>query len=129
MTKQDKYKEKSKVKVLEPVSGIELAVMYQAIAYSKPGEGSKDHWRKKDTLFDLIMGDHEPDKNGQFSFDDRDEMVLKLGEHELLMREVDNFTYQSMPSRRIADKLIERLINCETFSPEKESKIEDPIAG
>ena len=114
MTKKNKFKESPKVKILVKPSKAEFSIMYSAITAPKGNQPvSIQDWKNKESLYDSITEGSEKIDNG-LTFNDKDELILTISDHEILMKDLQASIWTGLEGARKADELLERLKNCET---------------
>lgn len=114
MTKDKKFKESPKVKILVEPSKQDFQIMYSAITAPKGQQPvSIQDWKNKESLYDSVTeGSGKID--GVISFDDKDELILTISDHEILMKDLKAPIWNGLEGAKRADELLERLKNCET---------------
>ncbi len=128
MTKEDKFKEKPKIKILKTVSKAEFGLMYVAIATPNVGQPvSIQDWKKKESLYNAITGEAEEVETGLI-FSDMESLTLTISEHNDLLKLLDGPVFSNLESARKAEKLVERLKNLEAQEAEgtEGAKVAEP---
>lgn len=115
MTKDNKYKESPKVKIFPKATKGDLMMMYSAITAPKGQQPvSIQDWKDKESLYDTIIeGAEKTDE--KLIFQDKKELVLKISDHELLMKDIKAPIWNNLEGAKKASELLERLKNCETI--------------
>lgn len=119
MTKNNKYKESPKVKVLAFASKREVNLMYNSIKISSAKSFSIDDWDLKKNLYSVITEGVERGEDEIYKFQDRENITFTIADFNLLIKDLKQPIYTDLEVAKSVSELVERLNNCETLDPLK----------
>lgn len=113
MTKDNKFKEKAKIKVLHDISVLDQTIMYTAVNLKGKGATRQD-FKNDESLYDAITKNYETENGDGYIFEDREKLTLSIKDHDKLIKRLNDTTYSEMEIAKRVDSLIERLENLES---------------
>lgn len=126
MTKNNKVKEKPKVKILAFASKREMMLMYIAIKLPMPGQAvGRADWKEYEDLYNVLTEGADQNENDEYEFKDRENIVFIIRDHEKLLKKLDQKVYTDLEVAKAIDELMDRLENCETVSQTETSELEE----